>query len=215
MAKISLKENVYNSLVKDIISGIYAPNAILTENEMMLKFECSKAPIREALIELCKDNYLKSIPRLGYIVVSYTLKEIVDILDFRIDLETSNLKRLLPSVTDKQLEDFKSSYENFKKNKINQGSVAENWFNNQHFHLELCKLSGNEYVYNVLKHLLRQNSGFFAQYYSYAWHNDTESRGYFHELILEALFERDLEKTCTLLTTDINSVKIQIQKALQ
>ena len=36
----------------------------------------SKAPVREALVQLCSEKMLKSIPRCGYQVVQITAREI-------------------------------------------------------------------------------------------------------------------------------------------
>ena len=69
----------------------------------------SKSPVREALIELCKDNVLKSIPRVGYQVVPVTLKEILDLLEFRIDVETGNLRRLCQRITLSRFRRFKTA----------------------------------------------------------------------------------------------------------
>jgi DNA-binding GntR family transcriptional regulator len=215
LKKISLKEQVYTKLVEDIISGVYAPDSILTEKELMTKFECSKAPIREALIELCKDDYLKSIPRMGYRVVSCSLKEMVDILDFRVDLEISNLKRAFPSIKDQQLKELKNEYYTTEENALVNRSIFDNWKRNQNFHLSVCALSGNAYTLNALKNLLVHNSRFFSQYYSYAWMHNSESKGFFHNKIIEGLMQRDLETTCEILAADINSVKMQIQEALK
>ena len=62
----SLKKMVYDTLLDDISSGRFRPNDILTEGSLTERFGVSKAPVREALIELCKDNILQSLPRFGY-----------------------------------------------------------------------------------------------------------------------------------------------------
>lgn len=209
----SLKERVYRALVKDITCGVFPPNSIITEGSLIKRFEVSKAPVREALIELCKDNYLQSIPRLGYMVVPCSLKEIIDILDFRVDLEVSNLRRAIPRLNDDSLAVFKS-YSLWENDEFSKHDIAENWMHNQQFHLLLCSLSGNAYAYRILEQLLKQNARFFSQYYSYAWDKKTESKGKFHESIISALRERDWEKACSLLTADINAVKDLIQKVL-
>ncbi len=212
--KQSLKEMVYEQLVKDITSGKIKTTDILVEGSLVKRFEVSKAPVREALIELCKDNFLKSIPRVGYQVVTCTLKEIVDILETRVDLEVSNLKRSFTRLSDETL----LSLENFQMltdEEYQNRSVDELWFRNQEFHLRLCALSGNTYTYRMLEQLLKQNARFFYQYHSYASYHDTESRGHYHKRIIAALKERKLELACNLLTSDINSVKVQIQRLLQ
>ena len=65
MAKMTLKEQVYNQIFDDIAQGKYQANDILTESKLMEKYQVSKSPVREALIELCKDEVIHSLPRLG------------------------------------------------------------------------------------------------------------------------------------------------------
>ena len=211
--KGSLKEMVYDNLVKDITAGTIRPNEIITEGSLIKRFQVSKAPVREALIELCKDNFLNSLPRLGYQVVAISLKEIIDILDFRVDIEISNLRRAFPHIDEKALEIF-DGYDIWDLEEFAHRDIAENWFHNQKFHLLLCSLSKNAYAYRSLEQLLKQNSRFFAQYYSYAWMHETESKGKYHESILKALRERDLDTVCSLLVADINAVKEQIQRVI-
>ena len=93
MAKMTLKEQVYNQIFDDIAQGKYQANDILTESKLMEKYQVSKSPVREALIELCKDEVIHSLPRLGYQVVLITLKEVLDILEYRTDIEISGLRR--------------------------------------------------------------------------------------------------------------------------
>ena len=83
MQKETLKERVYRGIYEAVTNGEYKSNDILTENQMIEKFGVSKSPVREALVELCKDGILTNIPRMGYQVRAVTLKEIIDILEFR------------------------------------------------------------------------------------------------------------------------------------
>ena len=75
MQKETLKERVYRGIYEAVTNGEYRPNDILTENQMIEKFGVSKSPVREALVELCKDGVLINIPRMGYQVRAVTLKE--------------------------------------------------------------------------------------------------------------------------------------------
>lgn len=209
----SLKEKVYTQLMQDITEGKLKPNEIITEGSLMKQFSVSKAPVREALIELCKDGFLRSLPRLGYQIIACSLKEIIDILDFRVDLETSNLRRAFARITADDLKVF-DKYSNRINKVLASNSIAENWLHNQNFHLTLCTLSTNAYAYRTLEQLLKQNARFFGQYYNYAWYHESESKGRFHQSIIDALTNKNLEEACALLATDINTVKEQIQKVI-
>ena len=146
--KKTLKETVVEGIYREIEEGIYKPNDIIHEGEIMEKYAMSKSPVREALIELCKDNVLKSIPRVGYQVVPVTLKEILDLLEFRIDVETGNLRRLCQRITPEQIEDLRQLDTITKDN--HERMVAIHWNRNTDFHLKLCEMGGNGYICDVI-----------------------------------------------------------------
>lgn len=208
--KKPLKDLVVNGIYHDIEEGVYRPNDILTENLLVEKYHISKSPIREALVELCKDNVLKSLPRLGYQVVPITLKEVVDILEFRLDIELCSLERSLKRMTEADLGKLRQLELVPPDDK--DMDVAPNWTRNQMFHLELCGLGGNEYTVLILENTLKQSSRYISQYFRSAWNNSVESNGKFHIAILEALEERNLEKAKTMLEKDIMAVKEEIQQ---
>jgi len=211
----SLKATVYDQVVSDVIRGVYKANDIITENSLIVRFGVSKAPVREALIEMCKDSFLKSLPRLGYQVVPCCLSEMVDILDFRVDLERSNLQRAFSKLTVADITLLKEKQDSWNKELPDGTDIFANWFRNQRFHQFLCSLSGNSYAYHALEYVLKQNARFFAQYYSYAWMNDTESKGRYHEQIIDALENHNLDVACDILEKDIGSVKMQLQAIIQ
>ena len=208
----SLKKMVYDTLLDDISSGRFRPNDILTEGSLTERFGVSKAPVREALIELCKDNILQSLPRFGYQVVPFTLHEIMDILDVRTDIEISNLKRAVPMLTDEKLEQLFDP--SLYRASSNDGGISGNYYRNSRFHLVLCSLSGNGFAYSTLDGILKRCSRFFAVYYSFALNNDTESKSSYHKEIAEALKAGDIDRAVSSLGKDIASVKQNFEKII-
>ena len=87
----SLKEKIYNAILEDILSHQYEPSDILNEKSLVEKYGCSKSPVREALLALCSDNVLRSIPRYGYEIVRLTMDDVFDMLNFRLVLESGLL----------------------------------------------------------------------------------------------------------------------------
>ena len=67
-----LTAKVYEAVYSDIINGSIKPGDIITEGLLIKQFGVSKSPVREALIALCNEDILRSIPRLGYMVVPIT-----------------------------------------------------------------------------------------------------------------------------------------------
>ena len=86
-----LKEQVYQSILEDLFQGNIGSGEILNEKNLMEKYQCSKSPVREALMALCADGVLNNIPRYGYEVVQYSTDDIYDMLAFRFILERAVL----------------------------------------------------------------------------------------------------------------------------
>ena len=135
MGKISLKDKVYQGLYDDIVNGIYVQNDILTEGMLIEQYNVSKSPVREALIELCKDGILKSIPRMGYQVTPVTLKEVLDILELRADIEVSGLRKIYDSLKQEDLEALERLAQNHREE--HDQIVSEHWSRNYEFHIFL------------------------------------------------------------------------------
>ena len=106
--KPSLKDEIYAAVLDDIIEGIYKRNEIITEKQLIAKYGVSKSPIRDALIELCKEGVLISHPRYGYEVVRINEREIRDVVDFRILIETGCFRVAAPTFTKEDIEELKN-----------------------------------------------------------------------------------------------------------
>lgn len=211
--KTTLKATVYDALFENIIEGRYNPNELLTESTLVEQFGVSKAPVREALIELCKDGMLRSLPRLGYQVVSVSIQEMVDLLDFRVDLELSNLHRAFPKITNEDIHRLQNM--RFGPEEKCSKTVLSNWSLNMQLHMALCELSGNAYTNKVLQTALQQSYRFVSQYFKAAWINERESDGKYHKAIIDALSAGDLAAAEQSLRRDIMAVKEEILLSLK
>lgn len=208
MAKPTIKQKVYELIYESIIERKWPENEILTEGYLASKYEVSRAPIREALIELCKDNVLRNIPRTGYQVVSISLKEVLEVLEFRLDLELMLLRKGFEKINNEKLEEIKKYAQPAPQDK----RVMTNWNQNQSFHLALCNLYDNRSAYLVLQELLRKCSRYIARYFYSAWDKSRESNSSYHIAIAEALEHGDLELACSMLEEDIMAVKKELRE---
>lgn len=196
----TLKEKVYHGIYQDITNGKIVSNDILTESRISEQYGVSKAPVREALVELCKDGLLQNRPRVGYQVRQASLKEISDIIEFRVDIETSGLRHIQSRLTDKQLEELEKSILEIKGL---QNEVATTWDANYKFHTILYSFNGNEYGLNELERLIKRLSICISQYYISSWKRKKKITAEHHKSIVEALKNQDIERSCRFLAEDI------------
>ena len=74
-----------------------------------------------------------------------------------------------------------------------------------------CNLLLNSRQCRILEIVLKQSSRFFSIYYRYAWTNIVEPEEGYHVQVVEALRAGDIERACSVLTEDINSVRDQLR----
>lgn len=208
MQKETLKERVYRGIYEAVTNGEYRPNDILTENQMIEKFGVSKSPVREALVELCKDGVLINIPRTGYQVRAVTLKEIMDILEFRVDVEVGGLRKSFPVLTRENINMLRMIAE--KHNADEDRIVSNNWQRNYEFHTYLYSLNNNVYGHQALQQMIHQCSRYISQYFLSAWQRKNESNGRYHMAVVDALEKQNIEEACVYLEKDILAVKEEI-----
>lgn len=93
LSKASAGSKAACELRMRIISGIIESGATLSENKLAADFAVSRSPIREALKILAAENLIR-LERMGAVVIGLTEKEIQEIYDVRLMIETFVFERL-------------------------------------------------------------------------------------------------------------------------
>lgn len=94
LSKASAGDRVACELRMRIISGLIESGTILSENKLAADFAVSRSPIREALKILASENMIR-LERMGAVVIGLTEKEIEEIYDVRLLIETFVFERLV------------------------------------------------------------------------------------------------------------------------
>lgn len=87
------REEAYRHILDLVVSGRVADAEFLTEQRLAERLGMSRAPVREALQMLCTERILDAVPRVGYRVPPFSLRETLDALDVRLLLETESVRR--------------------------------------------------------------------------------------------------------------------------
>ncbi len=74
-------------LEQDIIAGRLKPGARLDEGSLALRFDVSRTPVREALLQLSSMGLVELRPRRGAIVAQIGLKDLLDMFEVMAQLE--------------------------------------------------------------------------------------------------------------------------------
>lgn len=96
----TISGQVYQIIRDEICSGVYAPGYWLQENELAARLSVSRSPVREALRRLAADHLVVEIPNKGIFVRAFTLRDIHEIFDVRVMLESYAIEHIYENLTD-------------------------------------------------------------------------------------------------------------------
>ncbi|PMC35456.1 GntR family transcriptional regulator [Bacillus sp. UMB0899] len=113
LSKASTGDRVTSELRMRIISGLIESGAILSENKLAADFSVSRSPIREALRTLASENIIR-LERMGAVVIGLTEKEIEEIYDVRLLIESFVFERLARIDTDNLVRELSKIVEMMK-----------------------------------------------------------------------------------------------------
>lgn len=202
----TLSAQIHDAILEMIIdAGAESEKILLTERELVEKFGVSKAPVREALLRLCAEEVLNSIPRCGYVVVRLGEKSGRDNLAVRQILELSALDLYFDAFTPERIKEIEDHLTLSCKGLNENPTVWQVWQANLDFHCDLIATSGNHYLVKHLKNCLEVERRFFAQnHYTAANQFVSTFHPEPHEMILDAIRQGDRALALQYLRTDIS-----------
>ena len=200
MERKTLKQIVYDEMLKSIIGGQYTAGQILNEQTLIHEFGYSKSPIREALITLCNEGILRNIPRYGYEVIQFTSNDINEIMSYRRILECGLLQNCFYNISTNQLNQLKSAQ---SSSLPLAAGTSLRWENNQNFHMLLASFADNEYAYKQLLSTMKILQIAYSQKNWSLWENDNRSETDPHDEIIAGIETKDLAKAEGALRKDL------------
>jgi DNA-binding GntR family transcriptional regulator len=141
----TIKEQVYEILRSDIVEGKYAPGDKISEIEVAAQLNVSRTPVHSAVTELIGEGLLESVPNKSVIVKELSTKQILDIYEYRVLVESFCIQKIIeqkdPSCF-KKLQEFKEKFIKLNDySKIHQYILLDT-----QFHQFLVDCSGNKVV---------------------------------------------------------------------
>ena len=103
---ISIADQVFEKLERDILSGKYPQGEILSELRLSGELGVSRTPIREAIRRLEQERILEDSGH-GLVVIGISREDMLDIYEIRLQLEGLAAKRAAASITDDVLSEMK------------------------------------------------------------------------------------------------------------
>jgi DNA-binding GntR family transcriptional regulator len=145
--KLGEVERVYQLLRAWLITAKLAPGEFLSEVDLAERCGTSRTPAREACTRLMQDHWLTRIRRKGFMVTPISVRDIVDLYDYRKLLECYAAEKLAQTASHDQLKELATIV---APEKDPAASLEQILMGNQVFHLRLSELAGNQRVLGQL-----------------------------------------------------------------
>lgn len=206
---VTIKERIYNAIWEGIANGEYRSDHLFNEKALVEKYQVSKSPVRDALIELCSDGVLRSIPRYGYEIVRISGKQLQEIIRLRSLIELDNLEMMMGHFSTEQVAQLKSATLSTDHMLENGGLTARNhWNNNMLFHKLLYSMSNNEFGASLLDRCMKAQTMAYSLSYLYTAKQGDLLNTKQHWSIIDAIAQNDKDGALKALRTDLESLSM-------
>ena len=186
-----LREIVYEELKRQILVGEIAPGTRMMEVDLAEDMGVSRTPVREAIRKLEKEGLVTIEPRRGAYASDISIKDMLDVLEVRQNLEGMAAALAARKVTEEEKRDFIKANEEYKK-AILSGNTDAIIKNDEHFHQLIVNYSDNKTLTQLLSQV--QELALRFRYIYYDDFSRYERMPKEHEEIEEAILSGDIEK---------------------
>lgn len=189
---ISIADQIFEQLERDILSGKYPRGEILSELRLSEELGVSRTPIREAIRRLEQEHVVEESGR-GVVVVGITREDMLDMYEIRLRIEGLAAERAAERISAEDLAEMREATDLQRFYVERQGNQNSDEIKNldSRFHDRLYRASGSKELYNMLSSLHKKMTKFRMASVS------ERSRALLsveeHEAILDALGRRDPE----------------------
>jgi len=202
-------KNQYRKIILDrIINCTYKSNDIINIQALVSEFNVSKTPIREALIELCDEGLLKSIPKFGYEVTPFKKDQIRQVLNFRYLLETSAMDAYWDMLSNKETIEKLYALIDVCESKREGAGPLDRWKHTAQFHTSLSVFYQNDYLTEQLTKAIRFLG---IEYARCIWNSNNSIDGYFgeecHRLIVKEIERNNKTEALLALRNDMENYR--------
>ncbi len=152
---LTLRERIYEEIVRMIVSGELPSGTPLDEKALTERLQVSRTPFREALGTLAKEGLIEIRPYRGFYVRSFSRKETEDLYELRKTLECFAVGLAVPQMSDVHIATFERLLA-AAVDALHAGDLEAYGRHDRQFHETIAELSGNAALIETLARLALQ-----------------------------------------------------------
>ncbi|MYL71561.1 FCD domain-containing protein [Halobacillus litoralis] len=195
----SRTDDVYEYLKNHILFRHLPPGTQLVENMIGKELQVSRTPIRNAMKKLEQEGLVKIYSNRGAFVVEPTIEEIRQAFDMRRHLEKMTLEQIYDQMNEEDFFQLEEWIEHERKT-YETRDILEYLDVNKQFHMTLALKTKNTFLIDFTERILNQINVYLMLYDVFVDEDLYEEQRFKeHELLLEALKNKDLSRLLQLI----------------
>jgi DNA-binding GntR family transcriptional regulator len=195
---VSFKGQAYTALRNAIAAmDVYHSRAEirLDERRLASDFGISRTPVREAMAQLEREGFVRSVPRRGVYVVRKTRREVIELITAWAALESMAARLITQNAADSDIAGLRALFATFENGSVH-ARLDEYSEVNIGFHQTIIRMSGNGTLIALAENLFTHMRMIRRKTIGEKDRADRSIRDHMH--IIEALEARDTARAETL-----------------
>jgi DNA-binding GntR family transcriptional regulator len=208
----TFKDRAYASLKDVIVSlNIYeqTDEVRLDERRLAQDLGISRTPVREAMAQLEREGFVRSVPRRGIYVVRKSKKEVVEMITAWAALESMAARLITKSASDQAIGQLRKMFAKFENGTLH-ARLDEYSEVNIEFHQTIIRMSGNGVLIDLAENLFTHMRMIRRKTIGESDRADRSIRD--HLNIIEALEARDTARAEELVRTHALGLADHVQR---
>ena len=201
-----LRNGIYDAVRADILACRLAPGNEMREQDLAARYKVSRAPVRDALLRLERDDLVTIVPRQGSRVNPVSISDARDLFQLRLLLEPACASEATHSTNP----DILRRLDTFRTFDPSADFIAYN----RAFHRALAKASGNRRMAAVTSDVIDQSERLVRVSIARMKGRDPAQLVAEHAHLIDAIQRRDARTASRLLRDHIVKAEKRVLSAL-
>ena len=197
----SLVDQIYSVLRDRIIEVSMEPGTKIDVQQLVEEFDVSETPVRVALAKLTHEGLVKLLPRRGYFVIKLTKKDLKEIYDLRILLESYAIDTAIEKMDPTKLKKIYRDFERLRGTNNSKRREKESLKIDEGFHLEIVRNCDNKRAQELFYRIYD-----FARI-SQKMHKRIDQDIDEHTAVIKALLDKNKEEARRLLVQHLENAR--------
>ncbi len=186
--KVNLRERVTRALRAAIVSGELEAGEVYSAPTLGAKFGVSATPVREAMLDLARENLVTTVPNKGYRVTTMDEADLDDITELRLLIEPPLAAQVTPVVPAEDLTELREMAQVIVAGAL-EGDLVAYTEADRAFHMRLLAYADNRRASALISDL-RAHTRLYGLA-SLHERGELEESAREHDAILDAIEARD------------------------